>query len=443
MWTVSWIRLIAVLSAWLLVGTISAQTTIDSRESTTTQPPSGSTPDCSVQATGGQTTDREQPTHFASALNGTGLIPLASATSKRLMVGASTSSGWDTNPNSQTSGASSAIYIVSPYVGIEASTPKTQYMFQYQPTITGFTSNAYRRQTLNEASLIILGNLSERWKWDMNASGSYGQDSIRLLAPPQTVAVGAVPGTTPNTSAYLSNAGMVTYLTGGAELNYRRSERDSIEFGATDTFGRYSSLKQSNSIASSRIEYGRELSPTLSMRTYGKTYYYYGALNCASFGAGVGLNWHLRDNASLTVNGGPQLNSSACGKQQGFAYSAALSARLSENSQVYVLTDREPTVSYLGPGLWLNSVSGGYQRQIGLRGTLSADLGYVNSDTLSASKSYHGTYFDCSYSRHLGRSLSTSYSYRAYVGDAGGSGFKRNVFLFSFGWAPSAGHFLQ
>jgi hypothetical protein len=442
MWKVS-MHLIAVLAAWLLVGNISAQTTIDSRESSTAQSASGLAPDGSAQTSGTQTTEKEQSTHFASALNGTGLIPLASATSKRLMVGASASSGWDTNPNSQSSGARSGIYVVSPYIGVEASTSKTQYLIQYQPTISGFSSNAYRRQTLNEASLIVLGNLSERWKWDMNASGSYGEDSIRLLAPPQTVAVGAVPGTTPNTSAYLSNAGKVTYLTGGAELNYKRSERDSIEFGATDTFGRYSSLKQSNSIASSRIEYGRELSPTLDMRTYGKAYYYYGALNCASFGAGLGLNWHLRDNASLTVSGGPQLNSSACGKQQGFAYSAALSTRLSENSQVYVLTDREPTVSYLGPGLWLNSVSGGYQRQIGLTGTLSADLGYVNSDTLSASKSYHGTYFDCSYNRHLGRALSTSYSYRAYFGDTGGSGFKRNVFLFSLGWAPSAGHFLQ
>jgi hypothetical protein len=437
------IRLIAALSAGFFAGSLYSQTMNENQASTSTQsssePPFASAAD-PIQAQSGA---GEQQMQYAPALDGTGLISMDSAMTKRLLIGAAVSGGWDSNPDNLGNGASSGVYTLSPYFGIQANTTRTQILLQYQPTMTGYSSSAYSNQTMHAASAAILGNVNERWKWDLKAAGSYGQDSTRFLAPQQSVAVGGVPGTGPNSASYIPNAGTVTYVAGSAGAHYRKSERDSIEFGFANTFSHYTGFSDNSSIATTSLGYDRDLSSTVGMRTYGQTYYYYGSINCASFGGGVGIKWRARDRAFLSLRGGPQLNTSACGKQQGFSYNAAFSARLSGKSQIYVLAAREPTISYLGPGLWQMSASGGYQRQIVIKDTVSVDLGYVSSGTLTTTSSYRGTYFDCAYNHHLGHGLSASYSYRGYVGDTGGTNFSRNVALFSVAWTPRAGHFFQ
>jgi hypothetical protein len=435
----SYISLITVLFIGLLVNPLQAQTPNENQASTSTQsssqPPFVSTTD-SIQP-------RDEQTQFEPALDGSGLISMDSAISKRLLVGATVSGGWDSNPDNLGNGASSGLYTLSPYFGIRSNTASTQFLLQYQPTITGYSSSAYTNQTMHAATVAILGNINERWKWNLNASGNHGEDATRFLAPQQSVAVGEVPGTGPNSASYLANAGTVTFVTGSGGVQYRKSERDSLEFGIANTFSRYSGLSENKSIATISLGYDRDLSPSVEMRTYGLTYYYYGAINCASFGGGAGIKWHVLDGTFLSLSGGPQLNTTACGKQQRFSYSAAFSTRLTGKSQIYVLAAREPSISYQGPGLWQTSVAGGYQRQVSTGGTLKFDAGYASSDTLTAVNSYHGTYIDCVYGVQLGHGFNASYSYRGFIGDTGGTSFSRNVALFSLAWTPNAGHLFQ
>jgi hypothetical protein len=439
----SCIRLITALFSGLIVNSLHAQTSNENQASIGTQ--SSSQPS-SVGAT-----DSVQPAidkgdeqmQFAPALDGSGLISMDSTISKRLLVGMTASGGWDSNPDNLGNGVSSGIYTLSPYFGIRSNTASTQFLLQYQPTITGYSSSAYTNQTTHAATIAILGSVNERWKWNLNALGNYGEDATRFLAPQQTVAVGEVPGTGPNSASYLANAGTVTYVTGSAGVQYRKSERDSLEFGIANTFSRYSGLSENNSIATTSLGYDRALSPSVEMRTYGQTYYYYGAINCASFGGGAGIKWRVLDGAFLSLSGGPQLNTTACGNQQRFSYSAAFSTRLTGKSQIYVLTAREPAISYQGPGLWQTSASTGYQRQILTAGTLKFDVGHVSSDNSTPANSYHGTYVDCVYSVQLDHGLNASYSYRGFVGGTGGTGFSRNVVLFSLAWTPNAGHLFR
>jgi hypothetical protein len=439
----SCIRLITALFSGLLVNSLHAQTSNENQASIGTQ--SSSQPS-SVGAT-----DSVQPVidkgdeqmQFAPALDGSGLISMDSTISKRLLVGMTSSGGWDSNPDNLGNGALSGIYTLSPYFGIRSNTASTQFLLQYQPTITGYSSSAYRNQTMHVATIAILGNVNERWKWNLNASGNHGEDATRFLAPQQSVPVGEVPGTGPNSASYLANAGTVTYVTGSAGVQYRKSERDSLEFGIANTFSRYSGLSENNSIATTSLGYDRDLSPSVEMRAYGQTYYYYGAINCASFGGGAGIKWRVLDGAFLSLSGGPQLNTTACGNQQRFSYSAAFSTRLTGKSQIYVLTAREPAISYQGPGLWQTSASAGYQRQILTAGTLKFDVGHVSSDNSTLVNSYHGTYVDCVYIVQLDHGFNASYSYRGFVGGTGGTGFSRNVALFSLAWTPNAGHLFR
>jgi hypothetical protein len=442
------VRLIVVISTGLLARSAFAQTTNENEASSSAQV-YGAQPVVSsgglIQPPGGSS---EQQTQYAPALDGSGLISMDSNWKAHMLLGATAGGGWDSSPDNQGTGVSTGVYTLSPYFGVRANTSKIQYLLQYQPTITRYSSSSYSNQTMHVASAKIVGNVNGRWDWDFRATGSHGDDSIRLLAPQQTVAVGEVPGTGPNSASYLPNAGTVTYIDGGLGVHYKRTERSSFEFDIANTFNHNTGFGQDNSIATASIDYDRGLSPTLGMLVYEQSSYYYGSIKCASFGAGVGIMWQLREKASLSLRGGPQFDTSACGDQQGFSYAAAFSTRLTGKSQVYLLAARQPTTSYLGPGLWQTSTSGGYQRQVAAKGTLSFDVGYVGSNTLTTVDSYHGAYLGGNYSHRIGYGLSASLSYRGYIGDTGGTRYNRNIALFALSWTPVAwmpivGHLFQ
>jgi hypothetical protein len=438
-----YIRMATTLSTLLLVGPLWCQTPDKDQSSSSVQ----SAADSSVVATQNQIQDstgtEDKPVQYAAALDGSGLISLDSSAPSHFLFGAAASGGWDSNPQNTGTGASSGIYAISPYLGIQANSPNTQILLQYQPTITGYSSSSYSRQSMNVASAKVLGTLTERWAWDLKATGNYGQDSIRFLGPQQAVAVGEVPGTGPASASYLSNLGTVTSVDGTIGASYRSSERDTIGVHVGNAYGRYSGLGESNSIISANLNYDHAVSPTFGVSAYGQNAYYYGSLRCESYGAGVGIRWRPSENTSFSLAGGPQLNTSECSQQQGFSYNFAFSTRLSGTSQVYLVSTRQPTVSFLGPGLWLQSVSGGYQQQVKVMGTVSFDVGYANSSTLTSVSSYQGTYFDAVYGYRLGHGVRASYSYRGYIGDSGTTHFTRNVAMFSIAWTPSAGHIFQ
>jgi hypothetical protein len=141
----------------------------------------------------------------------------------------------------------------------------------------------------------------------------------------------------------------------------------------------------------------------------------------------------------LEFRGGPELNSGACGKQQGFAFHAAVARRLSGRSQLYLLVDRQFGTLYLGPGLWQDNGSAGYQRRLTLLSTINIDSGYVRTDALSSAASYRGVFVGVVYSYQLKKSLTPSVSYRFYSGTSGAAGVTQNVVLFSITWSPSHG----
>ncbi|MBN9616597.1 MAG: hypothetical protein J0G35_13615 [Acidobacteriales bacterium] len=429
-------RLVVMLSVGLFAGTVLAQVPADNYRNATVG--SGDLSATDSDNTTSDAAEEPQP-QYAAALDGTGLISLSSRIPSHFLWGATVAGGWDSNPANLGNGVASGMYTLNPYVGAQISTPKTQSLFQYQSTNTGFTSN-YARQSMNVASARILGNLNERLSLDLKAMGSYGQDSIRFLGSQQTVAVGEVAGIGPGSASYLPNAGTVTYAVQSIGAVYRKSERDTVELSFSNSFNHYSSLGESNSVATFNLAYARDLSPTLAALAYGQGSAYYGSLRCKSYGSGAGLRWQASERTAVALSGGPQLNTSECGTQQGFAYNASFSTQLTGKSHLYLLSARQPTASYLGPGLWQDSASAGYQRQVTAIGTISLDIGYVASKTLTTVNSYRGTYVDFIYGYHLSHGLRASYSYRGYFGNYGGTGLSRNVAMFSMVWTSEVNH---
>jgi hypothetical protein len=102
------------------------------------------------------------------------------------------------------------------------------------------------------------------------------------------------------------------------------------------------------------------------------------------------------------------------------------------------MSDRQPVTGYLGPGLWQNDVSGGYQRQFSFKNLVAVDAGYVQSSTLANASGYDGTFVDLSYSRLLGRSISLSSRYRSFLGSLGSTAFSRNMVTMSVTFTPDS-----
>ena len=283
------------------------------------------------------------------------------------------------------------------------------------------------------ATAKVVGNISPRLNWAIGVTGSHGDDSLRLLGGSQSVTVGGGTGS----GSFLPNAGTITNVDGGVDLHYDASPRDSIGLHLTNSFNSFPALHQKGSVAGANLNYNRSLKPTLSILFYEQNSRYYGDLKCTAVGAGVGLRWQPQESTLISVKGGPQIDSPGCKSQQGFSYSTSLSRKLLRRSQLFLSADRQPVISYLGSGLWQDDVSGGYERQFQSANTLTFNVGFVHSSTLVNAASYHGTFFDSSYTRRLHQGLSLAWSYRTFTGSSGGTGIDRNILQFSLTFSPN------
>lgn len=379
---------------------------------------------------------------YTESLSG-GLIPMRDGRLTRLTVGATGSFGWDSNAQNLSNAPSSGVSTFSPYVGFIIDTARTQVISQYQPTFTRYTSTDYTNQTIHLGSFKMVRDMSPRVQAEGKVVGSHGQDSVRFLGPQQSVDVGGVAGTGSESATYLSNAGTSTNINATLDLHYRKSERDTVSFGLADGFSRYSAQTGTNSVAIATVGYDRVFSPKLTVLLYGQGTYYYGTIECTGAGGGVGFKWQFSERSFVSVSGGPQLNSSACKRQQGFSFNSAGGFRATGKSQLYFSASRQPSVSYLGGGLWQTSVSGGYQRQLGTWSALSLDVSHVTSSALAYNSPYSGFYIAAAVTRHLGHMVDTSLTYRNYQGtssDSTSAKVGRNVVMFSVAWTPQAGH---
>jgi hypothetical protein len=396
------LRCAAALFAGLCSGAVLAQSSGERLDSSSADTPQSMVLNVDDTARTSREVSSQEP-QYAAALNGTGLISMDDV-GERVLLSTTVGGGWDSNPSNATDGGSSGVYSVSPYIGFRGASPKTQSLVQYQPTILGYMSDLYTRQTLHRLSASFTGNPGERWKWGLNVSGSYGPNGTRLLVSQQTVAVGEVPGTGAGSASYLSNAGNITYIVGSIDLSYRKSEKDTLVLSGSNSFSSVSGFNQQGSVAGAKLSYIRDLSPALSFTSYGQAAHFYGDLNCESFGVGAGMRWQPKEGTFFSVSLGPQISTHACSSQHlGFPY----------------------------------------QYQVTRIGVLGADAGYVSSDSLTAVSSYRGTFWGVNYGFRLHHGIAVSYSYRGYVTDTGETGYNRNLAQFSITWTHNAGQIFQ
>lgn len=372
----------------------------------------------------------------APALDGSGLIPLDLLRRIRFSLGATTSAGVDSNPQDLSRASSSFVYNLSPYLALETNTHRSDLILQYQPTISHYTG--YDGTVMHLASASYVDNLNQRWTLVASANGSHGQDSTRFLAPAQSVVVGGVSGTSTNAASYLPDAGTVTDLDSSITVSGQLSERRAARITLSNSYSSIPSLKETNSVATAKIVYEYALKPTLTLQAYQRSSQYYGTLSCTSFGAGAGVHWQPREGTFLALSAGPEIDTPVCKAQQGISYNLSFSTKLPQRAQLYLQAAREPATGYLGPGLWQDSITAGYQRQIARFSSIEAHVGFVQSSSLFKISSYQGTYWDSTYAYKLLRGPSFSLGYRTFFGSSGSTNYNRNIMLVAVSWTPNA-----
>lgn len=380
---------------------------------------------------------------YVSALDGTGLISQDEGQRGRFLIGANFSGGYDTNPTGLENAPKSGVFLLSPFLGLQGNSPQLHYVVQYLPTFSRFTSSSYDPASMHLGSADIAGRLNERWNWYGDVLGRHGLQSISQSAPRQSVPIGDVPGTAPAGNAFNPNINTITSVDGRAGLSHLLSQRSTLGFMAENSYTNYNTLIGSSLIGTASTAYMYAATPALQWITYASATRYYGFVHCYAFGGEAGLEWKPEEHTYLHLSGGPQMDTSGCGKQQEFSYQAAYSHRVMQRSQIYVTSAREAGSTDLGPGLWQQTDSIGYQHDFGRRETIAFDFGYISTTGLQKSDDYSGKYVDGIYTHVLGHGLRAILSYRWYAGDTSQFNFTRTTALLSIAWAPTAGHLFQ
>jgi hypothetical protein len=381
---------------------------------------------------------------YAPALDGSGLILMDHSVRSRLLVGAEYSGGYDTHPEEIPGSPGSALSVISPFVGFQVNRENVQYVFQYLPTFTRYTDDQYQGGSLQSGTFNISGEAGERWTWEMNGVGMHGQDAVRLLAPQPTVVVGDVPGTSSSAAAF-RDLGTVTYIDFDSKVSYRLREHDTVSAVLTNSYGssESSSVPGDNIVGALKGVYSHDVSARLRWMAYTQVARYYGSLHCWSYGAGLGFLWRPGERSTLDVSAGPQFDSPSCAAQQNVSYRVAYAARLTQRSQAYLTAQRQMAGVYVGPALWEQSFTAGYQYLVTSKDTLGVNFGYVDETVYKEPTAYKGTYVGTAYNHKLPRSLAAGFSYRYFNGGLTGSTVNRSTVLFSLAWLPTGAKIFQ
>lgn len=364
------------------------------------------------------------------ALNRAGLLAIDPDYMPRFSYGYDTNLGLD----SSNVDGSSMLLTASPYIAVQSSFGHTQFLIQYDPTFTKYTSDEFSGGSLQRASARFIGALGPRVKWNVGSTFAYGQDSLRLAAPTASLAIGDIAGVDPSGAEYQPDAGVGTFLSVAAGATYLKSERDSIDVELGDSYSRFTGIPGDSSTLSARANYTRKLSPTLSIGPYAQILASTGSVSCASLGGGAGITWQFAERTTLSASGGPQFSSKACGSQESYLYNAAFNTRINDSSQMYLLAGRQFNSPYLSPGQWQDNVGIGYQRVFAHTTAVTFDVSYARSTGVGTARTYNGVFVGGEVGRTIWRALNPSITYRRLTSHTGTDKLDRTTVVFSLSW---------
>lgn len=374
---------------------------------------------------------------YVPALNSNRLINLGEVNRFLLLYGMGVTQGYDDRVGDTVRQARADLSIWSPYVGLAAQTSKTRYVFQYAPFVTHYTSQNLPTQAFHRTSFFSLGQLAPRWEWNFSASGSYGDESLRLLAPLAFNANGDIPMADPSSVTFELGSSRVFRSETAIGLGWRRNERDRVEFTLGHSYYTFFGTNEPNNVVGALVNYSHAVSERTSVRAYGNMHNRFGQFFCRSVGGGVGVVTELSRRTTLELSGGPQINSPRCGKQQAYNFHAALVWRVNPTTRTYVAVNREFSTAYRARSRWEDNAVVGLARRITSMTEAGFDGGFGRGEPVDRSSALRGFFLSSYFRWSLSRTVNTIATYRRFYRTVGNENLNRNIVMFSLEWSPA------
>jgi hypothetical protein len=289
---------------------------------------------------------------------------------------------------------------------------------------------------LNRAAIRATGEFNSRWTWQGTATSTYGTDAARIVAPLDFRQVGEAGAPAAETVVYGLHSGRVTTGEEGGKIRYETSRRSYWDFSGTHTYTQYNADDFLVQTARARIEYLHAMTPAMGFGVYGNGEHQTGPLECSLGGAGLRFLDAWGTHASLNVSGGVSGASDSCGKRVQFVGTAAVYARFTQSTDLYLSGGRDLSDGILEHTVFLGTGAAGVRHSFHRVADIRASLNGIQGADPGTKQSYHGFFVEGSLHCRMGLGFSQEAEIRHYK-VAGTPTNDRTIAVFTLWWTPN------
>lgn len=434
-----------------------AQTSGEAGPTSTTAP---SSPQNAAQAAGSQAEEQtpEQGSDGAEqavsktnetpgpyvVLQGNGqVVDLSSGPSLQWVYGASLAGIYYDFARARGPRTASGVSLGTPYLGLLGRTHKFYYMVNYTPSLPFFLNHKFwPTQPFELGSFFLTGHLTRRWSWSLDFFGSYGDETLRRLAPLAFEIAGSTPIASATSAVFEAGDRKVLASSSSFGLQWQRNAHDRVNLNLRHSYlhygpGQESIVSPSSHVNSSRagLDYAHRISERSSIQLVGNATRVYNPRQCFNYGVGLGFAFN-NPRYSVQLNGGPAKTSAGCGARLTTFAHALLTGRLSTRTSGYVGLDRHYSTAYRLNGRWEDVAVAGIEKEATASTSGGFSGGYVRGDRLGALPSNHGYFLSPYVRRMLSKNFSLVASYRRFYWSAGIVKTSSNMEILSLEWSP-------
>ncbi|HYK34830.1 hypothetical protein [Alloacidobacterium sp.] len=288
---------------------------------------------------------------------------------------------------------------------------------------------------LNRAAVRATGEIDPRWTWQGTATSTYGTDAARVVAPLDFRQVGEAGAPAAETVVYGMHSGRVATGEEGGKMRYEESRRTYWDFSGTYTYTQYNADDFLVQAVRARVEYLHALTPAMGIGIYGNGEHQTGPLECSLGGAGLRWLDAWGTHASVNISGGVSAADAACGKSVQFIGTAAIYAKLTQSTDLYLSGGRDLSDGILEHTVFLGTGAAGIRHSFHGVVDMRASLNGIQGVNPTTRQSYHGTFVEGSLHLRMGLGFSQEIEVRSYK-VAGTPTNDRAIAVFTLWWTP-------
>lgn len=288
------------------------------------------------------------------------------------------------------------------YANARFHTGKNDLLLSNAFTAINYQTGQNTRVYLDSTTFSFSRLSSERTAMGLDITNSYGNDSIRLMAPAGSASSDA--------GSYGIHTGTVFVNQATGRVSRQMTETRWWSASIRNNFRNFTDDNSEVNTIDSRFELHYQPSPRGGIGLYEETANESGSVNCTTQGFGVAYERRFSSVFSGEVSAGPAFGTKGCVVTVTSNYFASLSAHPWRPTTVYFSAYRRLNDSSFVAATYENTLQGGLNQQIGMSALLKIQGGTINGTVPSRVAPFHGYYIDGTYERFLSRGISFSFS---------------------------------